>query len=62
LVYTAFQEARHQISHANVASSRAAKATLHSRRSARNRGDEARHEAFYTTVMGKVMEQDPKGA
>src|SRR3954468_3172196 len=62
LVYTAFQERATKVSHANVgklagAEGDAALAKICQRIA----GDEARHEAFYTTVMGKVMDQDPDG-
>jgi len=62
LVYTAFQERATKVSHANVgkiagAQGDAALAKICQRIA----GDEARHEAFYTTMMGKVMDQDPEG-
>jgi acyl-[acyl-carrier-protein] desaturase len=62
LVYTAFQERATKISHANVGKlaggeGDAALAKICQRIA----GDEARHEAFYTNIMGKVMEQDPAG-
>jgi len=46
LVYTAFQERATKISHNNVG---------------RLAGDEARHEAFYTATMGRVLDDDPEG-
>src|SRR2546423_5946370 len=62
LVYTAFQERATKISHANVARRAVAQGEA-----ALNEiclkiaGDEARHEAFYTRMMGHVMDQDPEG-
>jgi acyl-[acyl-carrier-protein] desaturase len=63
LVYTAFQERATKISHANVGRLAAAggDAAL-AKICQRIAGDEARHEAFYTTMMGKVFDQDPEGA
>src|SRR4051794_39764156 len=62
LVYTAFQERATKISHANVGKlaggqgdAALAKICL------KIAGDEARHEAFYTKAMGRVMDQDPSG-
>jgi len=62
LVYTAFQERATKVSHANVGKLAAAQgdAAL-ARICQRIAGDEARHEAFYTAVMGKVMDEDPEG-
>ncbi|HZL35177.1 MAG TPA: acyl-ACP desaturase [Tepidisphaeraceae bacterium] len=62
LVYTAFQERATKISHANVGRLAGAQgdAAL-SKICQRIAGDEARHEAFYTTVMGRVMDTDPQG-
>jgi acyl-[acyl-carrier-protein] desaturase len=62
LVYTAFQERATKISHANVGKMAAVQgdAAL-SKISQKIAGDEARHEAFYTKAMGRVMEQDPEG-
>src|SRR5258706_5372593 len=62
LVYTAFQERATKISHANVGKlaggeGDAALAKICQRIA----GDEARHEAFYTKAMGKVMDEDPEG-
>jgi acyl-[acyl-carrier-protein] desaturase len=63
LVYTAFQERATKISHANVGRLAAAggDAAL-AKICQRIAGDEARHEAFYTAMMGKVFDQDPEGA
>src|SRR5438045_7687043 len=62
LVYTAFQERATKISHANVGDLAVAHgdAAL-GKICKRIAGDEARHEAFYTTVMGRVMDLDPDG-
>jgi acyl-[acyl-carrier-protein] desaturase len=62
LVYTAFQERATKISHANVGklAGVAGDAAL-ARICQRIAGDEARHEAFYTKAMGRVLEQDPEG-
>src|SRR5688572_30812968 len=61
LVYTAFQERATKVSHANVGRLAAADgdAAL-SRICQRVAGDEARHEAFYTAAMGRVMDEDPE--
>lgn len=63
LVYTAFQERATKISHANVGklAANGGDASL-AKICQRIAGDEARHEAFYTTMMGKVFDQDPEGA
>jgi acyl-[acyl-carrier-protein] desaturase len=62
LVYTAFQERATKISHANVGKLAGGEGDVALARICQKiAGDEARHEAFYTTVMGKVMEQDPEG-
>ncbi len=63
LVYTAFQERATKVSHMNVARLAASQgdASL-TRICQRIAGDEARHEAFYTAAMGKVMDEDPQGA
>lgn len=62
LVYTSFQERATKISHNNVGvlAAKEGNEALNGicRRIA---GDEARHEAFYTRMMGAVMEQDPVG-
>jgi acyl-[acyl-carrier-protein] desaturase len=62
LVYTAFQERATKISHANVGKLAGGEgdAAL-ARICAKIAGDEARHEAFYTKAMGKVMDDDPEG-
>jgi acyl-[acyl-carrier-protein] desaturase len=63
LVYTAFQERATKISHANVGrlAANGGDAALN-KICLRIAGDEARHEAFYTTMMGRVYDQDPEGA
>jgi acyl-[acyl-carrier-protein] desaturase len=62
LVYTAFQERATKVSHANVGKIAATQgdASL-AKICQRIAGDEARHEAFYTTMMGKVMDTDTEG-
>ncbi|MEX0704210.1 MAG: acyl-ACP desaturase [Planctomycetales bacterium] len=62
LIYTSFQERATKISHSNVSrlASRQGDAAL-GRICQRIAGDESRHEAFYSRVMGKVMEVDPEG-
>lgn len=62
LVYTSFQERATHISHGNVGrmASRAGDANL-ARICRMIAGDEARHETFYTRIMGRVLEQDPAG-
>jgi acyl-[acyl-carrier-protein] desaturase len=62
LVYTAFQERATKISHANVARKAVAQGDMNLNTIClKIAGDEARHERFYTRVMGQVMEQDPEG-
>jgi acyl-[acyl-carrier-protein] desaturase len=62
LVYTAFQERATKISHNNVGllAANEDNPALNAicRRIA---GDEARHEMFYTRMMGAVLEHDPEG-
>ena len=62
LIYTSFQERATRISHGNLAKLALSQgdATL-ARICRRIAGDEARHESFYTGVVGQVMEQDPGG-
>jgi len=63
LVYTAFQERATRISHANVAKLVGAQGDANLNRICQKiAADEARHEVFYTRVMGKVFEMDPEGA
>jgi acyl-[acyl-carrier-protein] desaturase len=62
LVYTAFQERATKISHANVA--RLAEARADGNLNSiclKIAGDEGRHEAFYTRMMSRVMDEDPEG-
>jgi acyl-[acyl-carrier-protein] desaturase len=62
LVYTAFQERATKISHTNVGRLAAAGGDEALERICRRvAGDEARHEAFYTAVMGRVLDDDPEG-
>jgi len=62
LVYTAFQERATKISHGNVGRLAGANGDAALERICRRvAGDEARHEAFYTTVMGRVLDDDPDG-
>jgi len=62
LVYTSFQERATKISHNNVGKLAGAEGnTALKEICARIAGDEARHEAFYTRLMGAVLEQDPIG-
>jgi len=62
LVYTSFQERATKVSHINTGKLAAKQGDPAldgiCRRIA---GDEARHEMFYTTLMGHVMDQDPEG-
>jgi acyl-[acyl-carrier-protein] desaturase len=62
LVYTAFQERATKISHANVArlASNRDNADLN-RICLKIAGDEGRHEAFYTRMMSRVIDEDPEG-
>ena len=62
LVYTSFQERATRISHRNVGrmASREGDANL-ARICGMIAGDEARHEAFYTRMMGRVLDLDPAG-
>ena len=62
LVYTSFQERATRISHGNAGKivGRQGDANL-SRICLKIAGDEARHEAFYTRMMGLVMDRDPEG-
>ena len=62
LVYTAFQERATKVSHNNVGRLAAQQgATALREICGRIAGDEARHEAFYTRMMGAVLDQDPEG-
>lgn len=61
LIYTSFQERATKISHMNVGriAQREGDTALGSI-CKRIAGDESRHEAFYTRMMGEVMERDPE--
>ena len=62
LVYTAFQERATRVSHGNVGRIAARLGDQHlARICGVIAGDEARHEAFYTRMMGEVLERDPAG-
>src|SRR6188508_1611505 len=62
LLNNAFQERATKISHANVGklAGGSGDAGL-ARICLKIAGDEARHEAFYTVMMGRVIDQDPDG-
>jgi len=62
LVYTAFQERATRLSHGNVGRLAASHGDPNlARICGVIAGDEARHEAFYTRMMGEVLEHDPAG-
>jgi acyl-[acyl-carrier-protein] desaturase len=63
LIYTSFQERATKISHVNTGrlAEKDGDSTL-GRICKRIAGDESRHEAFYTRVMGRVMDRDPERA
>ncbi len=62
LIYTSFQERATRISHSNVAKLATAQGDPNlAKICLRISGDEARHEAFYTLMAGKVMDADPVG-
>ena len=59
LIYAAFQERATRLTHGNVGKLAARQGDENLARICRKiAGDEARHEAFYTRVVGRVMEQD----
>lgn len=61
LIYTSFQERATKISHMNVGRLAQGAGDTHlGRICKRIAGDESRHEAFYTRMMGEVMERDPE--
>ena len=63
LIYPSFQERATKISHANVGKLVAAQGDANlAKICQRISGDESRHEAFYTRMMGHVMDMDPNGA
>ena len=62
LIYAAFQERATRITHGNVAKLAADQGEENLARICRKiAGDETRHEAFYTRVVGQMMERDPEG-
>ncbi len=63
MIYTAFQERATRISHGNVAKIAARQGDENLARICRKiSADEARHEVFYTRVVGQVMQRDPEMA
>lgn len=62
IVYTSFQEGATRVSHANVArlAAEQGEQTL-GRICRRIAGDEARHESFYTRMLGRILDDDPAG-
>jgi acyl-[acyl-carrier-protein] desaturase len=62
LVYTSFQERATKISHGNVGKLAAAAGDLVlGKICQRIAGDESRHEAFYTRIVGHLFSADPNG-
>jgi len=62
LIYTSFQERATKISHGNVARMAARQGDANLAKICQKiAGDESRHEAFYTRMMGRVMDIDPEG-
>ena len=61
LIYAAFQERATRITHGNVGKLAAGQGDENLARICRKiAGDEARHEAFYTRVVGQAMEREPE--
>lgn len=61
LIYTAFQERATRVTHGNVGRIAAAQGDENLARICRKiAGDEARHETFYTRVVGEGMDRDPE--
>ena len=61
MIYTAFQERATRISHGNVGKIAAAQGDENLGRICRRiAGDEARHETFYTRIVGQMIERDPE--
>ena len=61
LIYTSFQERATKISHMNVGKMCHLAGDTHlGKICKRIAGDKSRHEAFYTRMMGEVMERDPE--
>ncbi len=62
LVYTAFQERATKVSHGNVACIAAAQGDANlASICQRIAGDESGHEAFYTRIMSRIIDDDPEG-
>ena len=62
LIYTSFQERATKISHARVGTLAGQHGDAHLADICKKiAGDESRHEAFYTRMMGEVMQRDPEG-
>jgi acyl-[acyl-carrier-protein] desaturase len=63
LIYTSFQERATKVSHANVGKLAAQAGDENLAKICRRiAADEARHEQFYTRMMGEVMDRDPQRA
>jgi acyl-[acyl-carrier-protein] desaturase len=63
LIYTSFQERATKISHARVGTLAAAAGNIQLETICKKiAGDESRHEAFYTRMMGEVLQRDPAQA
>ena len=63
LIYTSFQERATKISHGNLGKKVAVQGDARlAKICQRIAGDESRHEAFYTRVMGQIFDADPSGA
>ena len=63
LIYAAFQERATRITHGNVGRLAGEQGDEFLSKICRKiAGDEARHEAFYTRIVGKAMELDPEAA
>jgi acyl-[acyl-carrier-protein] desaturase len=62
MIYTSFQERATKISHQNVGKIAQLQGDINLAKICQKiSGDEARHEAFYTKMMGEVMNHDPAG-
>jgi acyl-[acyl-carrier-protein] desaturase len=62
IVYTSFQEGATRVSHSNVAKLAAEQGEQTLDRICRRiAGDEARHESFYTRMLGRILDDDPAG-
>lgn len=63
LIYAAFQERATRITHGNVAKIATQQGDENLAKICRKiAGDEARHETFYTRIVGELMNRDPEGA